>query len=150
MIDIHTETETHAGHQCGFSISGFRSIFLLQTLLRPCREASDRQFRQWHIALNTNTALERGQRSRAEEITCDKLVMVPVVLCMCEWGHPPLPLLLQWCVWWSVWSLKVLSMSPACWKSEFQQDPPTYPHSSAASWETRGGSVSLDLVQEND
>lgn len=66
-----------------------RSIFLLQAPLCPSREASDRQFRQWHIALNTNTAQERDQRSRAKEITCDKLVVVPVVLCICEWGHPP-------------------------------------------------------------
>ncbi len=95
MIDTHIETETHAGHKGGFNIIGFSSIFLLQTPLCPSREASDRQFRRWHIALNTNTALERGQRSRAEEITCDKLAMVPVVLCICERGHPPLPLLLQ-------------------------------------------------------
>lgn len=98
MIDIHTETEAHAGRRGGFTISGFSSIFLLQPPLCPSREASDRQFRQWHVALNTNTALKRGQRSRAEEITSDKLVMVPVVLCICEWGHPPLPLLLRWCV----------------------------------------------------
>lgn len=96
MTDIHTETETHAGHQGGFTTSGFGSVFLLQTPACPSREASDRQFRQWHIALNTNTALGRGHRSRAEEITCDKLVMVPVELCICEWGHPPLPL--HYCV----------------------------------------------------
>ena len=92
MIDIHAETGTHAGHKGGFTISGFSGIFLLQTPPCPSGEASDRQFRRWHVALNTNTALERGQRSRAEEITCDKLAMVPVVLCICEWGHPPLPL----------------------------------------------------------
>lgn len=31
MIDIYTETETHAGNKGGFTISGLSSIFLLQT-----------------------------------------------------------------------------------------------------------------------
>lgn len=96
MIDVHTGTATHAGHKGGFTTSGLSRIFLLQTPLRPSREASNGQFRQWRVAQNTNTALGRGQWSRAEEIPCDKLAAVPVVLCMCEWGHPLLPL--RWCV----------------------------------------------------
>lgn len=56
MIDIHTETETHAGHKRGFLISGFSSIFLLEIPRCPSKEASGRQFRQWHVALNINTA----------------------------------------------------------------------------------------------
>lgn len=96
MTDMHTETETHAWRKGGFTTSGLRGIFLPQMLPCPSRETSDRQFRQWHVALNTNTALGRGQRSRAEEITCDKLAPVPTVLCICEWGHPPRRL--RWCV----------------------------------------------------
>ena len=90
-MDIHSNSETHAGQKGGFTISGVSRVFLLQTLPCPSREAPDRQFRQRHVALNTNTALERGQRSRAEEITCDKLAMVSEVLGI--WSGVILPFL---------------------------------------------------------
>ena len=77
----HTQHVTHTPRRlhtlgCALTHSGLGSTSLLKIVVQAPGETSGRQFRQRHSALNINTAPHRTQRSRAREITCDKLEAV--------------------------------------------------------------------------
>lgn len=89
MTDAETHTQRHMPDtRARVSSVGSSGVFLLEVPRCLSSGAADRQFQQWHIALNINTARERAQRSRAEDIVCDKLATAQAVPCVCDWCHP--------------------------------------------------------------
>lgn len=89
MTNAETHTQRHMPDtRARVSSVGSSDVFLLEVPRCLSSGAADRQFQQWHIALNINTAPERAQRSRAEDIVCDKLAAAQGVPRVGDWCHP--------------------------------------------------------------
>lgn len=84
MTHAETRTRRHEPDtRAGVCSAGSSSVFLLEVPRCLSWAAADRHFQQWHVALNINTARQRAQRSRAEDIVCDKLAAAH----LCDWCH---------------------------------------------------------------